>query len=285
MKHIAVSMDCTFPVLCGLLGEKPSKLSQAMHNAGFQAAGLSFVYVAFNTSDTSAAFSAAKTLGIRGLSLTIPHKESALAFIDELSEQATAIGAANTVIFDHGKVYGFNSDWIGIRDAFAEAGVSVAGKRALIFGAGGASRAAIYCMQQLQAAEVVVVNRSDARAEEVAKFSGASCESYSKCDAAMVSGFDIFINCTPIGSKLDPHGVYPFDCGCFNSSHVVFDMVTNQTPLLLKAQQQGATAIAGERMLLFQALVQFKLFTNGVEPPKAEMEEALQTALALHQYG
>ena len=269
----------TFPVLCGLLADRPTRLSQAMHSAGFQAEELPFEYIAFDTVDTAGALNAMRVLGIRGLSLTIPHKEAAIALIDNASDDVREIGAVNTVINEDGRLKGYNTDWIGIRDALIEAKFDPAGKSVLIFGAGGASRAAIVALKRMKAGSISVTNRSADRGKKLAETAGVQFLPIEQISTTAIGSFNLFINSTPIGSKLAaPDQQFSFDLTCFKPGHCVFDLVTTPTELTKIAKTAGAVAIAGSRMLLFQALEQFRLFT-GRAAPREVMERALEEEL------
>jgi shikimate dehydrogenase len=269
----------TYPVLCGILGNRPSRLSHAMHSAGYAAVGLPWVYVAFDTVDTAAGLSAMRSLSIRGLSLTIPHKETAVSLLDRVSDEVRAIGAVNTVVNDGATLSGHNTDWIGIRDALAEAGFEAAGRSVLLLGAGGAARAAAYAMKRLGAGRFIVANRSAERGKALADEFGGEFAPFSALTPDLVKGFDLVLNSTPIGSKLAPHEKPPLDVSSFRSGQCVFDFVTVPTELLASARSVGATTIAGSRMLLFQAFGQFKLFT-GQDAPREEMAKALELELS-----
>ena len=271
-----------FPRLCGLIARKPTRLSQEMHNAGFKALGLPFCYVAFDIEDTSAALQAMRKMGFRGLSLTIPHKENAIPLLDSIDPTAKTIGAVNTVINDGRELRGYNTDWIGIRDALGEAKIELKGKRALIYGAGGASRAAILALQTLECAEILLCNRSAQRAEALAKeFKTKIVLESALPELAASGGVDLVVNSTPIGSKLES-GLNPltvFFTDVFTKSRpALFEMVTRETPLEKAARAAAVKVVPGSRMLLFQALEQFRLFTTH-QAPTAILDAALQTAL------
>ncbi|MFN8391891.1 MAG: shikimate dehydrogenase [Bdellovibrionota bacterium] len=276
----------SYPRLCGLIAERPTKLSQAMHNAGFQAAQLPFVYAAFDISKTGVAIQAMRDLKIRGFSVTIPHKETALQLVDVLHPDARAIGAINTVVNSGTKLYGLNTDWIGIRDALAEQGCDVRNKHVVVFGAGGAARAAIFAMQRLGAARILICNRSVNRAQELASAFGTETCSLDELSRNLQADVSLIINCTPLGSALNA-GENPLvplvqllQCGPGGAGlPAVFDMVTRPTPLTTEAQKRGCNVIFGARMLLHQAFEQFRLFTEK-EPPKEAMELALQRELS-----
>lgn len=265
--------DLTYPKLCALLAEKPSRLSQAMHNAGFKALGEPFTYVNFATTDTAFAVSAMKQLGVRGYSLTIPHKEVGLKMVDRLSEDAQEIQAINTIVNDGKLLTGFNTDWIGIREALNEAEVKVGAGKIMLLGAGGAARAAIYALKKMGAKDVTVVGRTPERSRKLVDEFGVDCESFDQFSKEL-QGVQLLINATPMSKAKD----YPFELAKIPRSLAIFDMVTSNTDLLSESSKNGSKCIAGARMLLFQALEQFKLFT-GKEAPRNAMEAALTKEL------
>ncbi len=269
-----------YPRLCGLIAKRPSRLSQAMHNAGFQNLGLPFCYVSFDITNTAAAFQALRDLGIRGLSLTIPHKETGLHLVDELGTEAKRIGAVNTIINSGKKLYGFNTDWIGICTALAEAKCHVPKSTVIISGAGGAARAAVFALKHLGAGRIIVCNRTESRAHELAADFGVESCAFSALRLDFAEGLGLVVNATPLGSSLAA-GDDPLLQFLKTNAHLqptVFDMVTRETPLLAYARKAGLNFIYGARMLLGQALEQFRLFTEQ-EPPKAAMDAALQAEL------
>lgn len=259
--------------LCGLLAEAPSQLGERMHNSAFRHLGLDFCYVAFKTTDTASGLQAMRDLGFRGLSLSIPHKEAALQYVDVADAHVKAIGATNTVINEQGKLSAFNTDWQGIIGAFREAGVDVSGKKVLIFGAGGAARAAVYALKQEKAGEIVIVNRSDERAENIARDFGIKSCPLEKFAEVSLNDRVLFINTTPMADE-----DFSFVLAGLPATAAVFDMVTMETALMKAARARGLKVIEGTRMLLFQALEQFRLFT-GYEAPREVMENALSEAL------
>ena len=264
----------SFPRLCALLGSHPSRLSQAMHNAAFKAAGLPFVYVACATENTRFGLEAMRSLGFRGLSLTIPHKEAAVLLVDSLSEDAKKIAAVNTVINSGTELSGHNTDWQGIVTALAEAGlVELSQKTVLVLGAGGAARAALYALSKLSAGKVYVANRTLARAVALAAEFLIEPVPYAAAQG-LLERVDLIIQTTPLASAAHPVSSYPFDVRGLGSRHTVFDMVTKETPLLTAARTQGAQVIPGIRMLLHQATAQFALFTDQQADVRV-MEEAL----------
>jgi shikimate dehydrogenase len=273
------SRDLAYPRLCGLLADRPTRLSAALHNAGFRALGLPFAYVAFDTVDTPGSLRAMRVLGMRGLSLTIPHKEAAVRLVDRLSPDAKEIGSVNTVLNDGGELSGYNTDTLGVAGALRESGF--AGDSASVIGAGGAARAAVHALRTLGVRKIFVSNRTNERAEALARDFAVDALPWEELGKS--GGVSLVVNATPVGSHLSPpESSQALLARCnLRPGLTVFDMVTStSTPLTRAAEAAGAAFIPGTRMLLFQALEQFRLFT-GQEPPRAEMEAALLQALAV----
>jgi shikimate dehydrogenase len=264
-----------YPRICGLLGVNPSRLSQAMHNAGFSELGLAFSYSAFHTLKTQLAVTCVQELGFRGLSLTIPHKESAYGLVDELSPDSKEIGAINTLINNGSKLYGFNSDWYGVVEALKEVSFEAKGQKAIILGAGGAARAAVYALKILGVGEIFICNRTRDRAKEIADKFAVNLLEMEALERHLSADCRLLINATPLGLSSDAdESIYPFSLQSLGKGQIVFDMVTRETPLLLRSSQGGAKTVAGIRMLLHQAVKQFELFTE-VKAPSLVMEKAL----------
>ena len=126
------------------LDRRPAgRFGVAMHNAAYRALGLDYVYVAFGTEDTAGAAAAMRSLGVRGLGVTMPHKLRIIEHLDAIDDEARAIGAVNTVVNERGRLTGYNVDWIGAVRAFREA-LEVSTARVAVIGAGGGARAIVY---------------------------------------------------------------------------------------------------------------------------------------------
>jgi len=198
----------------------------------------------------------AKKTDIRGLSVTIPFKTEALASIDEADEHVKAIGAANTLVMCEGTTFGFNTDWIGIRDPLSH----IAGSQAAVIGAGGAAAAAVYALQSLDM-DVTILARTPAKAGELS-------ERFS-VPVRPLSGFsevnpDVFINATPVGMGDDSRS--PVNVSLLKRGMTVYDLVYTpaDTPLLVAAREAGCITIPGTEMFVRQACAQFRCFT-GIE--------------------
>src|SRR5512147_2855894 len=167
-----------------------------MHNTAYRALGLNYVYVAFGTEDTAGAVTAMRTLGIRGLGVTTPHKLRIIEYLDVIDDEARAVGAVNTVVNDDGRLVGYNVDWIGAVRAFREE-IDVFGARAAVVGAGGGARAIVYGLVR-EGARVTLYNRSEERGRALAEHFGVEFGGSPEA-LARAAGFDLIAHATPVG--------------------------------------------------------------------------------------
>jgi 3-dehydroquinate dehydratase/shikimate dehydrogenase len=237
--------------LIGILGNPLGhSLSPHIHNRAFEARNLDFVYAKFPAPDLKDFFDNASAIGIYGCSVTIPHKTAAMAFLHDLTPEARAIGAINTIVAKEGKWFGDNTDVHGVRAALASEGFDPADKAVVILGAGGAAKAAAAAVSGAKRVEML----SRREVPEAAKH---------PCD--------LLINATPVGmfpmvDATPVAGPIP--------AEAVFDMVYNPpvTRLLRSARDQGKITIQGTTMFLAQAARQFEIWT-GHRAPSEIFEE------------
>jgi shikimate dehydrogenase len=250
--------------------------SPAMQNAALRAAGLDgWEYLALPLppelfAETVLALPAA---GFRGVNVTIPHKEAALALADEASPAARAIGAANTLTFEPGgAIAADNTDAPGLLEALAER-VDPAGRSALVLGAGGAARAAAWALAGA-GADVAVWNRTAARAAALAADLGVH-------HAAVPAPADVVVNATSVGldPNIDPFKAIPLKADTFGAGSYVIDLVygSGETRLLAAARSRGARVIDGLEILVAQGAASFERWT-GMMAPRQAMREAVTTS-------
>ncbi len=249
-------------------------LSPAMHNTAFKALGHQAVYGLFPVEPKALekAVAGLRALGIKGASVTVPHKEAVLPLLDQVDPVALEIGAVNTIVYQEGRLKGFNTDWQGALRAVEEV-IAPAGKEVVILGAGGAARAVVYALKQA-GARVVIYNRTLAKAQTLARDFGVEAQSVD--DLPQAHG-DILINTTSVGLKEDrspaPREILP-------RFQVVMDIVyvPLNTRLLQEAKAAGCQVINGLKMLVYQAVEQFYLW-RGERPEARLMETAALEAL------
>ncbi|MBI2036247.1 shikimate dehydrogenase [Candidatus Microgenomates bacterium] len=265
--------------LCCIIGNPVEhSLSPLMHNAGYKALGLNFVYMAFQISDVANAIAGIRALGIHGTSVTVPHKLTVMKYLDEIDETAKAIGAVNTIINDQAKLTGTNTDYEGAIRALEEK-TKIEEKRVTVVGAGGAARAIAFGLKQKKA-KIKIINRTKERAQALAK--EVRAEHGDLTDLSQIKNSDILIHATITGMHPDNKSLVPKEY--LHKNLVVFDVVYNprETKLINDAKKAGCQIVYGYKMLLYQAVAQFELFT-GVKAPVEVMEEALLKGLAKHE--
>lgn len=252
--------------LCGIIGNPVEhSLSPAMHNAAFEQLQLNYAYLAFRVEDVEGAIRGVRALGLRGLSVTVPHKVSVLPFLDEIDPVAKAIGAANTVVNDGGRLKGYNTDWTGFVRSL-EAHVPAKGRRVALLGAGGAARAIAFGLKEKGAA-LTILNRAEEieMARSLATEIGCPHGDLSQIDA--VTGADVVVNATSVGmaplrdlTVIDPAHLRP--------EQTVVDIVYNplETRFLREAKARGCRTVPGYEMLLLQGVTQFELWTGKTAP-------------------
>lgn len=200
--------------------------------------------------------------GLAGCNVTIPHKEEVLLLVDEVDDLARAVGAVNTVVVREGKIYGTNTDVAGFSENIKP---HLTGKnKAVILGAGGAARAVIVALKQLGFAEIIITNRTQERAEELAAQHGLSTVLWNKKDAVL-AGADLLVNTTSLGMA----GKEPLDIAldALPKSALVTDIVYKPliTPLLAAAKARGNPIVDGLGMLIHQAVPGFEAWF-GIRP-------------------
>jgi shikimate dehydrogenase len=269
--------------LCGSLSLYPVSLGAAMHNAGYRALGLPWVYVPFAVErDLAGALGGMRALGIRGFGISMPHKQAVLAHCDELSPLARDIGAVNTVVNDGGRLTGHNTDCVGAVRALREA-LEPRGARCLVIGAGGAGRAVAHGLRDA-GARVTIANRDVGKARALAEELGADwvelgALSAGGADAEWAAEIDALVNATSVGMNVEGLSGAPIELPA-RAPAVVMDIVYKpvETELVRAARARGLRVIPGSRMLLHQAARQFELYTERDAPLEA-MEAALTAAL------
>ena len=269
------TMPGSNPILCGSIAGRPGRFGVAMHTAAYRALGLDWTYVAFGTDDTAGAVAAMRTLGIRGLGVTMPHKLRILPLLDAVTDDALAIGAVNTVVNDDGRLTGHNVDWIGALAALREE-IEPAGIDAAVIGAGGGARSVAWGLLQA-GARVTLFNRDVAKGQALADALGASFGGPPEA-LADAPPFALIVHATPVGFH-DPDTML-LPRAALRPGTVVFDAVPMpvETRLLREAASAGCQTIPGVRMQLHQASRQFALYT-GLECDLAVMDRALQEAM------
>ncbi len=262
-------------ILLAVLGDPVShSLGPVMHNTAFAETGFNGVYLAFRVKDVGNAIIGIKALGIKGASITIPHKISVMDFLDELDDTAKKIGAVNTLVNRNGVLTGYNSDGIGAVKALSEK-TAIKDKNVVVLGAGGAARAIGFGILA-EGAKVTVINRTPANGEKLAKVLEADFQPMSALNKIECH---ILINTTPVGMLPDINAM-PVRKQDLDPSMVVMDIVYNplKTRLLKTAENIGCRIVDGAGMFVYQGAFQFELWT-GIKAPVGAMKKAVLRAL------
>ena len=243
-----------------------SSLSPVMMNTAFRRETVNAVYLALQATKIADLLKLVQEIPIQGLSVTMPLKQEIMAHLEKTDPLSAKIGACNTVLrAQDGKLYGFNTDVAGIIGPL-EKRMSLRGAKALVLGAGGAARAAVFGLRD-KGADVFILNRTAETAQKLAKQAGAKTI---KKDALAKNPFDVIINATPIGMA-GQKGAQVLEAKDLNTK-LVFDLVYNpvETPLLRAARQQSIPIITGVEMFVHQGARQFEIWT-GKPAPEEEM--------------
>jgi len=262
-------------ILFAVLGDPVShSLGPVMHNTAFSALGYNGAYLAFRVENIGKAVVGIKALGIKGASITIPHKVSVMDFLDELDDTAQKIGAVNTILNKKDVLTGYNSDGIGAVKALFER-TTIKDKNVVILGAGGAARAIGFAIIS-EGGRVTVINRTLANGEKLAKDLGADFQPISKLKQ---TACHILINTTPVGMFPDTDAM-PIRRQDLDKAMVVMDVVYNplKTRLLRAAEHIGCRTIDGVSMFVYQGAFQLELWT-GMKAPVDVMKKAVLNAL------
>jgi shikimate dehydrogenase len=269
--------------VCAVIGDPiEHSLSPTMHNAAFEHLKLDFVFLAFRVAPDQLehAIKGIRALGIRGLNVTMPHKNAVTEFLDEPDAAVRFLRAANTILNQGGKLRGFNTDGVGAVKALKNNGVALAGKKVLLLGAGGAARAIAFCLAR-EVEEVCILNRDAGKARELASVLQPCGKKIvgNELSASQIQkelqNSDVLINATSVGmapsifeSLIKPNWLGPDTC--------VMDIVYNpvETKLIREARAAGAKVVNGVEMLLYQGAASFEIWT-GYQAPFDVMREAL----------
>jgi shikimate dehydrogenase len=262
--------------IVGIIGH-PIKhsFSPQMHNFTFQLQGLNYIYLPFDVPTTNLADSLKSmgVLGIRGLNVTIPHKEKIIQFMDHVSEEASSVGAVNTVVNEGNQLFGYNTDVNGIVESLNPYKDELAKCTVSVIGAGGAARAVIYALiRHFKVEAINIINRTEERSESIKDYFKdkmhfekiKTSELMAKENLELYQSSKLIINTSSIGMFPNVDDSPTELKGSFNSSQIVFDLIYNplQTKFIELAKMQGATVINGLKMFVVQGARSFELWTG-----------------------
>lgn len=273
-------------LLLGVMGDPIAQSkSPLMHGAALQALGLSGAYVPLHITPDKLgeAVQAIRTLGFRGVNVTIPHKVAVMEYLDRLDSSAVDVGAVNTIVNDNGILTGFNTDGIGyVRSLKAEAAPDLTGTRILVIGAGGAARGIVSALLKEQPASILIANRNEERARQLAdSFAsrGAVAGGGMEAVPSVIGGMDIVINTTSVGMYPRMEDM-PIDPAGLHEGMIVSDLIYNplHTRLLTESLKRGCTVHGGLGMFVYQGAYALEYWT-GLEAPTAIMRQTIADCL------
>lgn len=265
-------------------------LSPAMHNVAYQKLGIDYEYVPFEVSppDLKDALQGFRALHIAGFNVTIPHKETVVPLLDDVTKLARLIGAVNTVQNQDGKLVGYNTDGPGFIDSLKEdADFEPKGKKVVVLGAGGASRAVCAMLAEVNARSITISDLIEEKAKNLSDSLGSSmsvpCSCVKMNSAELqesIDQADLLVNTTPVGMHPKINASPLSEDLRLNKNLMVYDLVYNpaDTQLLKTAKAAGCKVCSGLGMLVRQGAIAFTIFT-GEEPPIETMWQAAQKAL------
>lgn len=270
--------------ILGVLGDPIGHTSSpAMHNAAIAAMGLDYAYVAFHVRPDAlgSAIEGMRALQIAGLNVTVPHKQGVMAHLDEVSDEAVAIGAVNTVVNRQGRLVGYNTDAFGILESLKrDGGLERLPAQVALLGAGGAARAILYALLEREEVEqILLLNRTRSKAESLAgdlDRNGRVC--VGEMDSSAVAEVDLLINSTSVGMYPHEEGSPLADPSVLHANMLVADIVYKplKTRLMKQAEAAGARAINGLGMLAWQGARSFELWTGSAPPVDVMTAAALE---------
>ena len=275
--------------LLGVIGSPIGhSLSPIVQNAALRAAGLDYVYVPLPAAPYAldSVVYGLRDAGMVGFNVTIPFKTEIIGLMNDLSEDARRIQAVNTVVIHRdSRLVGHNTDVMGFLAGFAERDVVLAGKSAVMIGAGGAARAALWGLLQSHVSSVVIGVRNPAKGAALCKDFAANGDvrALSFDDPAFISAMgaaDIVVQTTPLGMMPHVEEMPPVDWAAMNPAALAYDLIYTpaETRFLREAARRGHRCVNGETMLAAQGAEAFFLWT-GVRPDLVCMRRVLREAL------
>ncbi len=271
-------------LITGLVGLPVGhSISPHVHNAGFEESGIDGVYLPFEVKDLGSFMrrmvhprTREIDWNLRGLSVTAPHKNAVISFLDWVDPAAQKIGAVNTIVIDAGQLSGYNTDAGGFDKTLTDHLGELRGARCAVIGAGGGAQAVVYSLRQKQA-HVTVFARDVGKGKLLAERFGATCKTIG---SERFAGFDVVVNATPLGTSGTQEKRAPAMAEQLAGARLAYDLVYNprETVFMREARAAGCDVIGGMEMLVAQAAEQFRLWT-GVSAPEDAMRSAAINAL------
>lgn len=274
-----------------IAGDTSYSVSPYLHNAAFQARNINSVFVPLQAIDIGEfvrrmvkSETREIDLNLKGFSVTNPHKQAVIEYLDHIDDAAKKIGAVNTIRIENGEVHGYNTDAPGFIGPLLAKFGDLAGARVAVVGAGGAARACIYALKQ-ERADVEIFARDESKAKILAaEFNSKSAKltTGSRQPTTLFHGFDIIVNATPLGTKGKQQNETIAHADQLKNVKLVYDLIYNpaETRLMQEARCAGVETLGGLEMLIAQGTTQFEIWTEQ-DAPVEEMTAAVRKRLNL----
>lgn len=256
------------------MAKRPGDFGATIFNKSFEHLGLNYIYKPFGIDEENlkAAVNGMRALGVRGCGVSMPHKIPIMEFLDEIDPIAQKIGAINTIVNNNGRLTGFNTDFEGAKRIIKEK-YDISGKKVLIIGAGGVSRAIIVALKESNAGEIFITNRDEEKGREMASQFEIKFIPFGERNNFRAN---LLINATSVGMSPQENEMI-IEESAIDNFDAVMDVVVypNITKLTSRAKEKGKITIPGFSMSLYQAVAQFKMYT-GQEAPIEVMSSSMK---------
>jgi len=246
--------------------------SPQMHNEWFKIENLNCVYLAFEPESEylKKTVESLKLLKFCGANITVPHKVKIMKYIDFLDKASEKIGSVNTIAIKDGRLYGYNTDYLGFSRDLSAKGIGLENKNVLVIGAGGAARAVLYALKNSGAENIYIASRTLKNAQRLARAFGAEVLDINKVQD-LLAGIDLLVNASSCGLKKTD--VLPFGVAEVKSSLVVYDLICSRTtPFARFGEDKKLKVFTGEGMLIRQGACAFEIWTGKYPDVKAAEE-------------
>ncbi len=278
--------------IIGVIGHPiKQSFSPLMHNISFELSGLNYLYLPFDVPPAALkdALKGMNALGIKGFNVTVPLKEKVLPLLKDVSEEASIIGAVNTIVNDEGTLRGYNTDVHGVIESLLPYKDEIAGAKVAVIGAGGAARGVIYALiRTFKVGHITIINRTDQIGESLKEYFSAKMlftemKSMPLAPPDLVETFrdsKLIVNTTSMGMHPNVDDSATTIKESFMKGQIVFDVVYNpvKTKLLRLAESQGATIVTGLKMFVEQGAKSYELWT-GQKMPIDKVYKAIESYL------
>ncbi|MFC0266744.1 shikimate 5-dehydrogenase [Kushneria aurantia] len=259
--------------LCMSLSGRPGNSGSRLHNRLYELLGLDYVYKSFSTTDLPAAIGGVRALGIRGCAISMPFKEAVIPLLDRLEDSARALDSVNTIVNDDGRLSGYNTDYIAVRDLVTARAIDPA-TPFILRGSGGMARAVAAALKACGFHAGTIVARNREAGETLAARYGFQWRG-----EVPEQGAAMLINVTPLGMEGAESDTLAFAQTMIDDCDIAFDVVAQPavTPFISAAEAAGKTLISGAEVIVMQAIEQFVLYT-GIRPEPAQIVDAAACA-------